>query len=109
MVTNEQLNSYKNKNLLKYKIACLVYYSGSLEPKCIMCGYDDIRALSIDHINGGGGEHRRELLRYGKSFSYKWLIDNNFPDGYQILCMNCQFIKKLVNNETHKNGYKLYH
>jgi hypothetical protein len=60
--------------------------------------------LSIDHINGNGAEHRRELKRTtggstgGHDF-YRWLKNNNFPDGYQVLCMNCQFIKKIENKE----------
>lgn len=31
----------------------------------------------------------RERLRYASYF--KWLRDNNFPDEYRILCMNCNF------------------
>jgi len=24
----------------------------------------------------------------------RWIIEHNFPAGFQILCMNCQFIKR---------------
>lgn len=72
------------------------YSNGKLA--CVKCGFDDIRALSIDHINGGGNKHRRGLPR--ASFSlYRWLKTNNYPEGYQTLCMNCQWIKRQENGE----------
>ena len=55
-------------------------------------------ALTVDHIGGGGSRHRRKL-RYWSI--YKWLVVEGFPSGYQILCMNCQMIKKTVENEYH--------
>lgn len=60
--------------------------------------YGNLLALTIDHLGGGGSEHRRKT-RYW-SF-YKWLARQGFPRGYQVLCMNCQMIKKFVNNEMH--------
>lgn len=67
------------------------------EIKCQKCGFSDIRALTIDHINGDGAEHRRKLKHASKTYS--WLRKNNYPDGFQVLCMNCQFIKKFENKE----------
>jgi hypothetical protein len=58
--------------------------------------YTNVLALSVDHIEGGGSKHRREL-RYWSI--YKWLVVEGFPSGYQILGMNCQMIKKTVENE----------
>lgn len=75
---------------IERKIQVLRHYSPNV--CCIKCGFSDIRALSIDHVNGGGTKHRKILgLQAGYIF-YKWLIDSGFPDGYQVLCMNCQFI-----------------
>jgi len=59
--------------------------------KCVWCGYTDVRALTIDHMNGDGAKHRREIK--GGDIK-RWIIKNNFPDGFQIMCMNCQFIKR---------------
>lgn len=56
---------------------------------CPGCGETRFEFLSIDHINGGGTKHRKEI---GKLL-YRWLIDNNFPEGFQILCMNCNSSK----------------
>jgi hypothetical protein len=58
----------------------------------------DIRALSIDHINGGGNKHLKEI---GQGKLYSWLKKHNYPPGYQVLCMSCQFIKRSEMSETH--------
>ncbi len=76
------------------RMKVLIHYSGN-PPKCARCGFSDVRALTIDHIVGGGGKHRREIHRRIEN----WIIDNNFPEGYQVLCMNCNLIKKLENKE----------
>ena len=57
--------------------------------------YSDIRALTIDHLNGGGTQHKREV----NNNLYGWLKRNEFPEGFQVLCMNCQKIKQVVRNE----------
>lgn len=57
--------------------------------KCQCCGITDKNCLQIDHIKGGGCAHRKSL-----SINFnKWLIKNNFPEGYQILCANCNSAK----------------
>ncbi len=76
---------------LDIKSSVLTHYGGG-KCACVKCGFSDIRALSIDHIEGNGTAHRKTLKRGGLSF-YKWLVDNKLPEGYQTLCMNCQFIK----------------
>lgn len=63
---------------------------------CCSCGFSDIRALTIDHIDGGGLSH---LGQIGKGNLYPWLIKNDFPEGYQVLCMNCNWIKRHENRE----------
>ena len=72
------------------KIMALKAYGGV---SCRCCSENHIEFLTIDHINGGGGEHRRELGRkYAMSF-YRWLRDNNYPPGYQVLCYSCNLAK----------------
>lgn len=64
---------------------------------CVRCGFDDIRALQIDHVNNNGAEERKALG--GQNVSgwrfYQHLVANNLPDGYQTLCANCNMIKQL--------------
>jgi hypothetical protein len=68
---------------------------------CVKCGNTDERVLTIDHVNGGGNKHRKEIGKGGYSF-YLWLRQNGYPSGFQILCMNCQFIKRIENRESPK-------
>lgn len=72
--------------------------------QCADCGISDIRVLSIDHISGGGNKHRKKIGKNSGLEFWQWLIKNNFPEGYQVLCMNCQWIKRYTNREViHKN------
>ena len=66
---------------------------------CRRCGFSDIRALSIDHINGGGYKHIRTI----KGDFYSWLIKSNYPTGFQVLCMNCQWLKRDENHECRRS------
>lgn len=76
---------------------CLIHY-GNGKLACVKCGFSDERALSIDHINGGGTQERKSK---GGNTSYR-LKKANYPEGYQTLCMNCQFIKRTENNELRR-------
>ena len=70
-------------------------------PNCLVPGgCKDLRCLSIDHINGGGTKHRADQ---GQGISlYRWLEKNSYPAGFQVLCMNCQWIKRHENHEFRK-------
>ena len=59
----------------------LKHYGG----KCECCKERMFEFLAIDHINGGGGKHRKAVKI---DFTY-WLKKNNFPPGYRVLCHNC--------------------
>ena len=86
----------------KLKIQVLEHY-GNGKLACVKCGFLDIRALTIDHINGGGNAERKRLNRTGLRI-YVWLKNQGFPSGYQTLCMNCQMIKKSQNGEYGKGS-----
>lgn len=57
---------------------------------CPGCGATD--DLTIDHVNGGGTEHRRSLKLAGADFC-AWLIAQGFPEGYQTMCNPCNSSK----------------
>ena len=84
----------------KLKVEVLTYY-GKDKCACVMCNESNLACLSIDHINGRGTRHRKGSLRTSHSF-YLWLKKNDYPVGYQTLCMNCQFVKRFENNELGK-------
>lgn len=65
----------------------------ALGDKCVMCGIADPRVLQIDHINGGGNKERK---LGGHKYRQKILAH---LEDYQILCANCNWIKKFERNE----------
>lgn len=72
----------------RLRMAALTKYGGN-PPKCACCGEGTLEFLSIDHINGGGNKHRQRLkLKAGFEF-YRWLENNNYPEGFRVLCHNC--------------------
>lgn len=93
-VHKEQFTKKQKERNSKLKQKILTYY-GNGKLACVKCGFNDIRALSVDHINGNGRDHRGKNL-------YEWIRQNNYPKGFQTLCMNCQWIKRVENNETRK-------
>lgn len=74
---------------LVVKTQCISHYGGE-HPQCDCCKNDDFDSLAIDHIYGGGRKQRKELDLHGNQF-YQWLVTNQFPDGFRILCHNCNF------------------
>lgn len=86
----------------RIKLEVITHYGGG-KSACVKCGFNDIRALSIDHIEGKGAEHRK-IVGSGVGF-YRWLKKHDYPEGFQTLCMNCQSIKRAENKEF-SNGKK---
>jgi len=85
-----QRMEYERKRRFQMKYTVLRHYSKSDIPFCECCGEKRIEFLTIDHILGGGNKHRKQLgTGKGSKGFYKWLIENNFPDGYRVLCFNC--------------------
>ena len=65
--------------------------------KCKKCGFLDKRGLQLDHIKGDGYKERN-----GRTL-YKRLLDMDLEEvknNYQILCANCNWIKRFENNEV---------
>lgn len=66
--------------------------------KCSNCGIDDFRVLQIDHVNGGGV---REIKNFGgRNQEFFNNILNDKSGKYQLLCANCNWIKRYNRNET---------
>ena len=81
----------------KLKIDILSHYSkGKME--CANCGYNkNINALHLDHIQGNGNMSRKKLGQGGWGY-YRKLQQANYPEGYQVLCANCNCIKQIEND-----------
>jgi hypothetical protein len=107
------LIGWRNKSKLKISKSCHLYYMNNkqkLKVKrklyrenirekvldaygafCICCGETEKEFLSLDHIKGGGHQHKKSRPGDGV---YLDVIKEDFPkDKYQILCMNCNFAK----------------
>lgn len=82
-------NIAKRNSYIRLKINVFDYYWS----KCANCGIDKIEFLTIDHINNDGAQHRKEV---GTQI-FPWLKMNNYPTEFQILCFNCNYLKRNLN------------
>lgn len=62
--------------------------------KCNRCGFSDWRALQIDHVHGGGTREHQAIRNAG---IYRRAL--KLPKEYQVLCSNCNWIKRYENSE----------
>ena len=104
----ERQNVYALKNPIKVRSAQRTWRARVkkatyilLGGKCIKCGFADSRALQIDHVNGGGWKEIKTIKG-----SYALFVLNSLLAGeknkYQLLCANCNWIKRVENNEVRK-------
>ncbi len=97
-MNSDELKEQRAKDVIKsrkrhrkIKHAIFMAYGGY---RCACCGETEKLFLTIDHINNNGAEMRKKGIHgVGISF-YGWLYKNNFPLGFQVLCMNCQWGKR---------------
>ncbi len=90
------LNSY-----YKSQHEAIMAYGGYV---CACCGETEPLFLSIDHINNDGAEHRKALKFRGGAL-YNWLKKNGYPEGFQVLCMNCNHGKRRNHNVCPHHGH----
>lgn len=62
-------------------------------PQCACCNENEIRFLEMDHVNNDGATHRRKIKETGSAWIYYWLKRNGYPEGFQVLCANCNMGK----------------
>lgn len=57
---------------------------------CACCSEEKREFLVLDHTNGGGNKHRLEIQgNGGPNAMYRWIVKNNYPSGFRVLCSNC--------------------
>ena len=59
---------------------------------CKCCGETREIFLTIEHKHGWRNMHGTPH-RLGGEGTYRWIIDNSFPESIEILCLNCNFAK----------------
>jgi hypothetical protein len=79
VVYNEQL-----------KRAAFEAYGGA---RCKHCGETGLDRLALDHVNDDGHAFRCKTHMSGTKL-YSWLKTHDWPAGYQVLCHNCNIIKR---------------
>ena len=69
--------------------------------KCVKCGFEDVRALQIDHIIAIGNNAKRKKRRGDDLNGYKRILEEikSGKHNYQLLCANCNWIKRWELNE----------
>jgi len=91
----EKILNHKNER--NRELRRLVF--NKLGNKCVRCGYTDPRALQIDHIHGGGSKEHRKY----NGPQYIVMLDklplHKLKEKYQVLCANCNWIKRFENKE----------
>ena len=77
----------------------LAHYGG----RCVCCGEERREFLAIDHINGGGGKHIKSI----KMPLTEWLIKNGMPEGFRVLCHNCNMARGFYGTCPHEDAGKV--
>ena len=102
--TSKQYRKYRSEwdvsKQVRVRLAVIHGYGG----KCNCCGESNLVFLEIDHMNNDA--MRRVLKgepRKGPKL-YRWLIKNEFPDGFQVLCRNCNWGKWRCGTCPHQRG-----
>ncbi len=82
-------NSEKTKRYQRRaRVDCLNHYGR----QCNCCGESVEMFLEFDHIDNNGAEHRKvDKIR---SLPV-WLKRNGFPEGFHVLCRNCNWGKHI--------------
>ena len=84
-VNRKEIAASQARYRLLVKIEVIRAYGG----KCACCGEARLPFLTIDHVNGGGRQHRIKLKLSGNKF-YAWLRNNDYPKSeFRVLCFNC--------------------
>lgn len=85
------------KRRIHDKHAVFMHYGGYV---CACCGETEKLFLQLDHIENDGGHFRRNVIKAktgngAGEETYAWIIKNNFPPGFQVLCANCNWGKRM--------------
>lgn len=70
--------------------------------ECACCGETLRQFLTIDHTNGDGAEQKKSGI-FGGTSIYRWLRKNSYPEGFRILCFNCNAAMGIYGQCPHGN------
>lgn len=84
--TSEHAKALRAAAYRKVREAAFAGYGGA----CACCDEDTFEFLALDHVNGGGRKERETLCTYQIA---RKIINEGWPDTYQVLCHNCNQAK----------------
>lgn len=80
---DEDKRQYQRNYNARLKLEVMQHYGG----QCACCGETELEFLTIDHLEGNGTRHRKVI----KMPMNAWLKQQGFPEGYRVLCFNCNW------------------
>jgi len=85
----DEINKKKRSRYMVLKHTVFDHYGWV----CNCCGEKHKSFLTIDHVNNDGGKDRKNGI--DNRSMLRTIIKDKFPKTYQILCMNCNFSKRI--------------
>jgi hypothetical protein len=101
----KELREQKRRKSHNLKVRVLTHYGLHGKLKCCWdcCNVTDVDMLSLDHIKDDGAKHRKTVKASG-STTYEWIRKYKFPKGFQTLCMNHQFKKRMLKAQRERES-----
>lgn len=96
-MNREKHRAYYKAYMRDIRLRALRIASGNETACCGRCGFSDSRALQIDHIDGCGAASRKQRQH---TRLYLDIVRGRNTVPVQVLCANCNWIKRHENNEA---------
>lgn len=84
-LTQSAVNIRRRRNYQLLREGIIKYYGAA----CSCCKQTNPDLLTVDHINNDGYAERKKPGMAGGEQFYRNLRDQGYPDGYRLLCWNC--------------------
>ncbi len=95
--TTERKRAYSKELRLINRSKVINYYSNGTN-KCAICGEHRLEFLTTDHIEANPHDFAEKLgysrSTVGGNALTQMLVSTNYPNGIQILCYNCNMLKR---------------
>jgi len=99
-LNDEDFHKKTNENTarasVRFRLKLLDMLGGRI---CVKCDFNNVLALQIDHKQGNG---KHDLKRFKSAYAiYRYYLDHPklAKQNLQVLCANCNIIKKIENKE----------